>query len=58
MIKNIKPGSIVIFHDSLKAEKNLRFVLPKVLEFISEKGWKCEAIQKKDFSKQTLLPTQ
>tara|TARA_R110002072_G_scaffold142804_3_gene288310 strand:- start:19537 stop:20205 length:669 start_codon:yes stop_codon:yes gene_type:complete len=58
VIKNIKPGSIVIFHDSLKAEKNLRFVLPKVLEFISEKGWKCEAIQKKDFSKQTLLPTQ
>lgn len=37
VLKNIKPGSIVVFHDSLKAEKNLRYVLPKVLEFIGEK---------------------
>ncbi len=37
VLKYIKPGSIVVFHDSLKAEKNLRYVLPKVLEFIGEK---------------------
>lgn len=36
VVKNIGPGSIVVFHDSLKAEKNLRYVLPKVLEFIEE----------------------
>jgi peptidoglycan/xylan/chitin deacetylase (PgdA/CDA1 family) len=41
VLKNIKPGSVIVFHDSLKAEKNLRYVLPKVLEFIIEKGWKC-----------------
>jgi len=46
ILKNIKPGSVVVFHDSLKAEKNLRYVLPKVLEFISEKGWKYLPIQK------------
>lgn len=40
----IKPGSIVVFHDSLKAGKKLRYVLPKVLELISEKGWNCEKI--------------
>ncbi len=34
VLKNIKPGSVVVFHDSLKAEKNLRYVLPKVLEKI------------------------
>lgn len=34
VLRNIKPGSVVVFHDSLKAEKNLRFVLPKVLEFV------------------------
>ncbi len=34
VLNNIKPGSVVVFHDSLKAEKNLRYVLPKVLEFI------------------------
>jgi peptidoglycan/xylan/chitin deacetylase (PgdA/CDA1 family) len=44
VLMNIEPGSIVVFHDSLKAEKNLRYVLPKVLDFISKKGWKCEKI--------------
>lgn len=38
------PGSIVVFHDSLKAEKNLRYTLPKVLDFIQENGWKAVAI--------------
>lgn len=33
VLKNIEAGSIVVFHDSLKAEKNLRKTLPKVLEF-------------------------
>jgi peptidoglycan/xylan/chitin deacetylase (PgdA/CDA1 family) len=42
VLKSINPGSIVVFHDSFKAEKNLRYVLPKVLDFISDKGWKCE----------------
>ncbi|MCB0467871.1 MAG: polysaccharide deacetylase family protein [Aequorivita sp.] len=44
VLKNIKPGCIVVFHDSIKAEKNLRFVLQKVLEIISERGWKCNPI--------------
>lgn len=44
VLGNIRPGSIVVFHDSLKAEKNLRYVLPRVLEFIEEKGWKSKSI--------------
>ncbi len=44
VIKNIQPGSIVVFHDSLKAEKNLRYSLPKVLEFIKAQGWSCASI--------------
>lgn len=44
VVKNLKPGSIVVFHDSLKAENNLRFVLPKVLEHIKQQGWQCEKI--------------
>lgn len=40
VLKNIRPGSILVFHDSLKAEKKLRYVLPKVLEFISDKTLK------------------
>jgi peptidoglycan/xylan/chitin deacetylase (PgdA/CDA1 family) len=45
VLKNIKPGSVVVFHDSRKAEKNLRYVLPKVLEFIGEKGLLCNSIK-------------
>ena len=44
VLRNIHPGSNIVFHDSLKAEKNLRYALPKVLEFISKKGWECSSI--------------
>ena len=44
VLDHLQPGSIVVFHDSLKAEKRLRYALPKVLQFISEKNWKCESI--------------
>lgn len=47
VLRHIKPGSIVVFHDSLKAEKHLKYVLPKVLRYISEKGWKPEAISRR-----------
>lgn len=44
VLKNIKPGSIIVFHDSLKAEKKLRYVLPKALEFVSTQKWQCAKI--------------
>ncbi|MDR5589322.1 polysaccharide deacetylase family protein [Christiangramia sp. SM2212] len=34
-----EPGSTIVFHDSIKASKNLKAVLPKVLEYYSEKGF-------------------
>ena len=37
--RNAKPGSIIVFHDSLKAQKNLEASLPKVLELFSQKGY-------------------
>lgn len=43
-IRATKPGSIVLFHDSLKAEKNLTFVLPRFLETLSMSGYKFLAI--------------
>ena len=39
VIKNSKNGSIVVFHDSKKAFKNLQYSLPKTLEYFSEKGY-------------------
>jgi peptidoglycan/xylan/chitin deacetylase (PgdA/CDA1 family) len=44
-IKKTRNGSIVLFHDSLKAQKNLRYVLPKYLEYFSKKGYKFEIIE-------------
>lgn len=44
VISNIKPGSIIVFHDSVKSFKNLEYVLPKTLDFIKTKGFKCEVI--------------
>ena len=35
--KNVKSGSIVVFHDSLKAFTRLEYTLPRVLDFFSEK---------------------
>ncbi|PKA83216.1 peptidoglycan/xylan/chitin deacetylase (PgdA/CDA1 family) [Ulvibacter sp. MAR_2010_11] len=44
VLKNIRPGSIVIFHDSIKAKKNLQYTLPKVLQYCIQKNWLCKAI--------------
>jgi len=45
VIKNIGKGSIVVFHDSVKASKNLKFVLPKVLEYYTFKGFIFKSIE-------------
>ncbi|MFD1314297.1 polysaccharide deacetylase family protein [Namhaeicola litoreus] len=45
VVENAQNGSIIVFHDSLKAELNLRYVLPKVLDYFSEKGYRFKAIE-------------
>lgn len=37
-------GSIIVFHDSEKAWERLQYVLPRVLEHFSRKGFRMEAI--------------
>jgi peptidoglycan/xylan/chitin deacetylase (PgdA/CDA1 family) len=44
VIEKAKPGSIVVFHDSLKAENNLKYALLKVLNHFSECGFQFKAI--------------
>lgn len=44
VLKNVKSGSIIVFHDSKKAFWNLEYVLPRTLEFLKEKGYVCEKI--------------
>jgi peptidoglycan/xylan/chitin deacetylase (PgdA/CDA1 family) len=38
VLRNISAGSVVVFHDSEKAERNMKYVFPKVLQLLSEKG--------------------
>lgn len=44
VLKNVESGSIIVFHDSIKAWKNLEYALPKTLEFLNKKGFVCEKI--------------
>jgi len=39
-----KPGSIIVFHDSEKAEKNLKALLPEYLQFLKNEGYKMETL--------------
>lgn len=43
--KYVRAGSVVVFHDSWKSSRNMRYALPRVLEFLKEKGLKCVAIE-------------
>lgn len=44
VISKTKNGSIIVFHDSVKASKNMQYVLPKVLEYFSKKNYTFSAI--------------
>lgn len=44
VLENIENGSIIVFHDSQKAWKNIEHALPKTLQFLKEKGFTCEKI--------------
>ena len=46
VLKNTTSGSIVVFHDSDKAFEKLKYVLPQVLKFFSEKGFEFVTVQK------------
>lgn len=48
VLRNVKRyarnGSIIVFHDSLKAERNLRYALPRAIEWLKEQGYEFAAI--------------
>jgi peptidoglycan/xylan/chitin deacetylase (PgdA/CDA1 family) len=45
VIKNTRQGSIIVFHDSLKSEKKLHSVLPRVLEYFTIQGYNFKALE-------------
>ncbi len=42
--KYTRDGSIIVFHDSLKAEKNLRYALPRAIEWLLGQGYDFEPV--------------
>lgn len=44
VIRASRPGSIVVFHDSYKAEENMTYALPRLLDHFSQKGYKFESL--------------
>jgi peptidoglycan/xylan/chitin deacetylase (PgdA/CDA1 family) len=44
VLKHTGPGSIVVFHDSIKAFNRLEYVLPRALEAWSKAGYTFEAL--------------
>lgn len=44
VIQHTKAGSIVVFHDNIKAIKRAHYALPKMLEYFTEKGYSFKAL--------------
>jgi len=42
--RRIKPGSIIVLHDSKKAAKNCMKILPGILEYCAKQGFSCERL--------------
>ena len=45
VIRHLKPGAIIVFHDSVKSAQNLWIALPLVLQAIKEQGIECKPIE-------------
>ncbi|SFB02829.1 Peptidoglycan/xylan/chitin deacetylase, PgdA/CDA1 family [Flavobacterium swingsii] len=43
--KKVTSGSVIVFHDSVKAFKNLEYALPKTIQILKEKGFVFDVIQ-------------
>jgi len=44
VIRNTRDGSIVVFHESRKAEERMCYALPRVLEYFSSRGFSFDSI--------------
>ncbi|WP_370000705.1 polysaccharide deacetylase family protein [Winogradskyella sp.] len=47
VISAAKRGSIIVFHDSVKASRNLKYTLPKVLEHYNKQGYEFKSLTKR-----------
>jgi peptidoglycan-N-acetylglucosamine deacetylase len=45
VILSARRGSVIVFHDSLKAESRMKYALPRVLEHFTAKGYRFESLE-------------
>jgi peptidoglycan/xylan/chitin deacetylase (PgdA/CDA1 family) len=44
-VKNyVRDGSVIVFHDSLKAERNLKYALPRAIDWLLSRGYCFETL--------------
>lgn len=55
VLENVKrytrDGSVIVFHDSLKAEKNMKYALPKAIEWLLSEGYHFRVINQEPENK-------
>lgn len=44
IIRQSTSGDIIVFHDSIKAKKNMQYALPEVIDYFSKKGFEFKRI--------------
>ena len=42
--KYARNGSLIVFHDSLKAEKNMKYAMPRAVEWLLEQGYEFDKL--------------
>lgn len=47
VVSSAKEGSIIVFHDNIKAFENLKYTLPRILKYYSNLGFTFSAIHEK-----------
>ena len=53
--KYTRNGSIIVFHDSLKAEKNIRYALPRAIDYLMSEGYKFEVITEDTIKQKSII---
>jgi peptidoglycan/xylan/chitin deacetylase (PgdA/CDA1 family) len=46
-LEGIRPGSIIVFHDNLKAREKVLYALPRLLEHMEREGYRSEKLELK-----------
>lgn len=44
IVMNVRNGSIIVFHDNIKAKENLYSALPRSIEYLQEKGYSFDVL--------------